>query len=131
MIPSILKYFGISQNAERIKAELKREVNGQVAYVSGASRVVLQAGIVYTVAAILGIITVVVATFLLYVWLTLYLGSLGALAVLSAIFSIMTLTAVVVAQTKIAKLPIYHPISVPDFYIPVERPAPLPPISTM
>lgn len=126
MIPSILKYFGISQNAERIKAELKREVNGQVAYVSGASRVVLQAGIIYAVAAILGIITSVVATFLLYVWLTLYLGSLGALAVLSAIFAIMTLTAVVVAQSKIAKLPVYHPISLPDFYRPVERPVPHP-----
>lgn len=126
MIAWILKNFGIRQNAERIRAELNREVNVQLAYVAGASKTVLQAGIVYAVAGILAIITVVLATFLLYGWLALYLGSLGALAVLGAIFAILTLVAFVVAQSKIAKLPVYRPVVVPEFYKPVERPQPSP-----
>ena len=129
MIASLAKYFGISQNAERIRAELSREVNAQLAYVAGATHTALQAGIAYALAAMLAIITVVVATILLYVYLSFYLGSVGALAVLSAVFATATLTAIAVAQNKIAKLPVYHPISVPDFYKPVERPAPQSPVS--
>ena len=126
MIESLLNYFGIRQNAQRIRAELNREVNGQLVYVTSAARTLFLAAILYGIVAILTIITLVAATILLYSFLSIYLGSLGALAVVSSLFAILALITVVVAQSKIAKLPVYHPITVPEFYKPVERHTPHP-----
>ena len=132
MIESILNYFEISQNAERIRAELNHEVNGQITYIAGAARTIAKAGSIYAVAVLLAIMTVTIVTILLYVGLSLYLGTLGALAVLSALFAIATITAIVVAQNKIAQLPVYRPMNTPAFYKPAERPvsvAQSPPLS--
>ena len=126
MIELLLNYFGIRQNAQRIRAELNREVNGQLVYVTSAARTLFQVAILYGIVAILTIITLVASTILLYSFLYLYLGSLGALAVVSSLFAILTLITVIVAQSKIAKLPVYHPITVPEFYKPVERHTPHP-----
>ena len=127
MIDWILKYFGISQNAKRIKAELNHEVNGQITYIRGAARSLVKAGSIYAVAAVLAIVTLTISTILLYVGLSVYLGSLGALAILSALFAIATLITIVVAQNRIAQLPVYQPINVPVFYKPLDRPVSVPP----
>lgn len=56
MIDAILHRFGVPQNAERLKTELGREVNGQLTYGIRAVRAGLRASIFYAMAGLFGII---------------------------------------------------------------------------
>ena len=127
MIEAILQHFGMPQNAERLKTELGREVNGQLTYVTGAIRVGLRASVFYAIATLTGIITVVAIALLFYSWLDLYLGPLGSMAVTAGAFGLMTIIAIYLAQSRIVKMPAYQSFRVPQLYKKIERPEPTQP----
>ena len=116
MIEAMLRRFGVLQNAERLKSELAREVNGQLIYGMGAVRAGLRASVMFAIAGVLGIITAVALAVLLYSRLDLYLGHLGALAVTAVAFGLMSLIFIFVAQSRIAEAPIYQTFKLPQLY---------------
>lgn len=122
MIESILRRFGVPQNAERLKSELAREVNGQLIYGIGAARAGLRASVMFAIAGVLGIIAVVTLAVLFYSWLALYLGQLGALAVTAGAFGLMSLIFISVAQTRMAEAPVYQTFKLPQLYEKIESP---------
>ena len=116
MIEAILRRLGVPQNAERLKSELAREVNGQLIYGMGAARAGLRAGAMFAIAGVLGIIAVVTLAVLFYSWLALYLGHLGALAVTAGAFGFMSLIFISVAQSRMAEAPVYQTFKLPQLY---------------
>lgn len=122
MIEAILQRFGVVKNAERLKSELQRELDGQLKYGTIAIHAGLSASVLYAVAGLFGIITLVIVTLLFYTWLSIYLGNLGAMAVTASVFGLMTFIAILVGRNKMLRVPAYRPFIIPQFYKKVEHP---------
>ena len=120
MIEAILQRFDVPQNAERLKAELGRELNGQLTYGIGAVRAGLRASVYYVVAGLFGIITVITVAVLFDSWLTHYMNELGAMAVTAVAFGLMSFIAILMAQSKIAEAPTHQTFKVPELYKKIE-----------
>lgn len=120
MIEAMLQRFGVPQNAERLKAELGRELNGQLTYGIGAVRAGLKASVYFAVAGLFGIITVVTVAVLFYSLLTHYMNELVAMAVTAFAFGLMGFIAKLMAQSKIAEVPTHRSFKVPQLYKKIE-----------